>query len=73
MIHALHTTVSCTQTPVSGFYNYNATFTVDITTEGSGTVSYQWGRGTADVRTTARSYQVGPGDDKVERSADPPN
>jgi hypothetical protein len=64
VVHALDTTVSCTQSPVSGHYDYNASFTVDITTEGSGTVRYQWGRGTADVKTTARSYQAGPEDER---------
>jgi hypothetical protein len=41
VVHALDK-VSCTQSPVSGLDDYDATFTVDITTEGTGTVSYQW-------------------------------
>jgi hypothetical protein len=41
VVHALDK-VSSTQSPVSGLDDYDATFTVDITTEGTGTVSYQW-------------------------------
>jgi hypothetical protein len=50
----------CTAAPAGGYYDYTVRFEVDVHITGAGTFSFQWGRGTADVRTPATTYTIPP-------------
>jgi hypothetical protein len=50
----------CTAAPSGGYYDYNLRFQVFVHITGAGTFSFQWGRGTADIRTPATTYTIPP-------------
>jgi hypothetical protein len=50
----------CTAAPSGGYYDYTVKFEVDVHVTGAGTLRFQWGRGTADIRTPATTYMIPP-------------
>ena len=50
----------CTAAPAGGYYDYTVRITVDLHVTGAGTLRFQWGRGTGDVRIPATTYEIPP-------------
>jgi hypothetical protein len=50
----------CTAAPAGGYYDYTVRITVELHVTGAGTLRFQWGRGTSDVRIPATTYEIPP-------------
>jgi hypothetical protein len=55
---------SCTHSPL-GYYDYTVHFEVQIQTRGTGVLVFQWGRGTADVKSPPIERDIPPERDGI--------